>query len=170
MANKVTRKLNKKIYKYFKDWLKLNNHKFKHKICIIKQKKRYLKLKYENIILNIVPELHLYNGINLSIYHNNEWWDMIFSDDVYSHEIKKTKKGYYCRLCVIKRYYKSRRELYYHHCFDHLLKWSNENIIKDNFLVLLGNGYQEAKIVTKKEIKDYIKDEDLKVIYPLKEN
>jgi hypothetical protein len=133
------------IVKYFAAWLKKNNSAFTHPLRLIERGHNaysgdFIRLQYTGIIPDIKVLVNN-SGIDIEVYYHGELFDLLIDIEI---EVERLAPGRYCcRLCreydsKNMKIYDSARQLVYDHVYGTLLKWSNENISRDNFLFLYG--------------------------------
>ncbi len=126
---------NSYVFKIFIEWLKYNQIYFKHKLEIKCKHRDYYEFKYCDIIPEVRPIIKT-DGIEVIIFRNEKVWDRLcWLDGIIPSQNKSGK--YYDKYCIIKerKYYDSLKSLFFSECFEPFLKWSNENIISDNYLI-----------------------------------
>jgi len=157
------------VRKTFDHWIKINRTNFKYQPRIVKSRKNYFELKFDGIAPELACLISNRGDCMITVDYNDTCWDIICEFDVW--ERRNPKGQYYCDGCLpeYKEFYSSREELRIKHCFEPLLKWTNENFNRSNFLCLWGDkeGSTSACIKTEHEVKDFMLGVDFSAIAPL---
>ncbi|MBF0121272.1 MAG: hypothetical protein HQK79_20755 [Desulfobacterales bacterium] len=134
--------------------------------------KSYFTLIFSAVVPEIVCLVNKYGTVEIRVYYKSEFWDIVWDFDVYERCDPKCK--YYCNGCLpeYKKFYSRRQELWINHCFEPLLKWTNETFIPSKWLYLGGEieHGSRALIIDENEVKNSTKYNDFKHIFPIVKN
>ncbi len=129
----------------FMKWLPVNSHRFNNTPCNIRRNNKSVTFNLTGITKLLIWSVSEREA-TLSVYHKipddkDDFWDSFISFEVF--EMHSSACQYYCDLCEHcrnkeekRQYYPSKLALWEIHCFENILKWSNEKIISDKFLIL----------------------------------
>ncbi|MFN8578887.1 MAG: hypothetical protein U0354_18820 [Candidatus Sericytochromatia bacterium] len=168
--------INNKYYnqiEIFNLWLEENKDKFINKPIIFEESDSYLTLKYENIIDDILIRIDNNSAISV-IYENsfeNESKNLI-SDFFVVLKENENNKYFNEGLSEENRVYYHIPELVYYDEYNLFLKWSNDFILKDNYICIDKENKSQVKIISHEEYNKLSIDktnlENLKILSLLK--
>jgi len=129
----------------FMKWLPANLHRFNNKPCNIRRHNQMITFNLTGVT-NLLQWYVCERQASLTVRHKipkdkSDFWDAFIDFEVFPEHNSPCQ--YYCSMCESfgdenykRQYYPSKLALWESHCFENILKWSNEKITSDKILVL----------------------------------
>lgn len=139
--------------KYLKNWLWRHQSQFSCKPFLKRDRQNGYLLKFQSlpfIEIKIDDEGLLDIWVRV-VKNEQEYCDNLFDA---TSKIQHDTKGYYCRYCIEKKYFKTKEQVWDEH-LKQFLSWAKNNItkeIKPNLIVYGENGCYEIKLDRQKEV------------------
>lgn len=119
----------------FGKWYKPNKKSFRYLPLFSKKHWNLFYFTFQGLS----PRLHCtidYSGATISVMQGREVWDILIEFATYP---ARTAWGqYYCHQCLpeYREFFPSRQALWEKHCFELLLEWVNDDLIKTHWVAL----------------------------------
>ena len=154
------------IQRAYESWLKKNARRFRYPPFIAVSRSDYFVLKFTGIAAEISCRIGKNGSAEVLVRDaKGVYWDIIADFDVSLR--RDPGRGYYCGLCLRKRYFRSMQALWKREIFRELLHWTNENFRPDRWICLwrIPRRAWGARFIDEKDIEN--RSSDCLKIFPV---
>jgi len=139
--------------RFYESWIKDNLERFKYPPYIVKSAPRYFVLRFKEVAPEITCRIGKSGTAEVYVRDSSGfYWDIIADFDVVIE--RDTEGKYFCGLCIRRRYFSSRKEMWERHVFNAMRLWTNKNFGKDRSICLWRiPGAWGAQIIDNREIR-----------------
>ena len=107
-------------------WLDKNSHRFERTPHVLSRGPSDIRLGFAGVPANLYVHLSSRGSCEIVVMQDDFCWDFLGDFDL--SEQRTVEGFYFCRLCLQRTFFRSRKELWVAHCLETLLVWSNREL------------------------------------------